>query len=271
MGFSLGSIVAPAQSALSGISPLAAASAFGGYLSYRGQRAANEANQQLAAAQTQFQERMSNTAAQRAVKDYMKAGLNPMLVAKMGGASTPSGQTAVMQNPYSHSPDSAIKMASAQQALAQARKTNAEASVIEKTGLESAENQIIKAASEIGLNRQKAEDLYQSVRQREQDVFRIQDDRARIQALAKQIEHSTNLIKQQLATEVQKENLTYEQVSKTKQEKLTAAMLAGLYKQQAIKEGVSTEMLMFDLDALVKLEGMQKYVPIVQQIRAILK
>ena len=36
MGFSLGSIVAPAQSALSGVSPLAAASAFGGYLSYRG-------------------------------------------------------------------------------------------------------------------------------------------------------------------------------------------------------------------------------------------
>lgn len=95
-----------------------------GMFGAHGQIQQNKMNRELARETMAFQERMSNTAAQRSTEDFRKAGLNPALAYERT-ASTPGGATATAGSPLSAGISSAKASSQFRQDMEIARQQNA--------------------------------------------------------------------------------------------------------------------------------------------------
>lgn len=116
--------------------PIAAA-AYGAGLSAIGQDKANKENAKQAQLNRDFQERMSSTQYQRAVRDLRMAGLNPALAYQQGGASAPSGSSAAaMQNTLSGAASQATSLIPQALQLAQIQNIKANTSKTEEEALQ---------------------------------------------------------------------------------------------------------------------------------------
>lgn len=112
----------------------------GGLLGGAGSWYQASTGKKIARSQMAFQERMSNTAYQRAVEDMRKAGLNPILATKLGGASTPPGAGYQPPNIGEAAVSSAVQSGRAKEAMRNLRAQNENLR---------AQNELIRAQAEV--------------------------------------------------------------------------------------------------------------------------
>ncbi len=186
------------------------ASLVGSGLSFLGGQAQNAASAQAAQRQMDFQREMSDTSYQRQIKDLEAAGINPMLVTKLGGASTPPGAMPSFVNPALMATQSFSAMQSSSAAKQQAE-TQERLSEPQIRQVEAVTDKIREEIKNIPLEgerlKQAAYMLYQHAELLLQQKHTQVEIRDQLEAIVKKLTAETELLSLDIQAAKQLDNL----------------------------------------------------------------